>query len=135
MEYPYNNRLQLKPTLVGYTASHMRAGPSQYERSDLHSGFVGGPIINIVLSPSFICQPAVVFAQRGGTYRDLPEMLWGGQAVVDELRLSRDYLELPILFHYRFAQDSQFSPSLIGGLVWGWGQIILLNSLRQTVLM
>jgi len=104
---------------AGVTVSQMRHS-SYRGSSESVTGFVGGPFVNVAVSNSIVIQPSVIYAQRGGVYHDLSDMLWGGLAEVDELTISRDYLELPLLLRYNFQSNDLVSPSLVFGPVGSW---------------
>lgn len=106
--------------MAGVSLSQMRYGNPTYGLSDWRAGVVGGPFLLVNVSNRIAVQPAIVFAQRGGTYRDLSSMLWGGEALVDEFSVKRHYLELPVLFRYRIWTESELAPSLILGPACGW---------------
>ena len=104
---------------AGASVSHMRHD-SYRGSSESITGFIGGAFVNIAVSNKLIIQPSISYAQRGGVYHDLADMLWGGQARVDELVINRDYLELPVLFRYNFQANDSLWPSLVFGPVGSW---------------
>lgn len=82
---------------AGFCRSQMRLEGGSYASSSWRRGLTVGAAARFRLSPRLAVEPGLVYAQRGGTYHDLPSMLWGGLAEVDVFEVERNYLELPVL--------------------------------------
>ena len=110
-------RLGLK---AGVSMSHLHSDTAGYGSSDSATGIVVGPFAEMGLSQAVSIQPALVFARRGGTFRDLPSSLTGSLDTVDELDIRRDYLEAQALFCYNGPWRDRLPLTLIAGPAVGW---------------
>lgn len=103
---------------AGVNSSHVGFGSGAYEQSESVTGFIGGAYHDFTVSETVTFRPSLLVARRGGVYRDLVSMLWGGEATVDELRFRRDYLELPLVLRYSPLGSRRISPFVAAGLMW-----------------
>lgn len=99
---------------AGATFSHLHSDGVFYESSRSATGIVVGPFVEVALTRVVTFQPALVYARRGGTFRELP------QSEVHELDLRRDYLEAQALFRYSGPWRDRLPVFLIGGPAIGW---------------
>jgi hypothetical protein len=84
---------------AGVTFSKLKAKADNISlTSDLKPGFTAGLIVNVPMSSNFSFQPALNFAQRGGTFKEEGES--------DKTTLN--YLELPLNFIYNTKANEGF---------------------------
>lgn len=70
-------------------------------------GLAAGGFFTFALSPNFALQPEVLYVMKGAKYEE------GG----DKLTFKLDYLDIPVLFKYRFATAGSTRPNLFAGPV------------------
>lgn len=74
---------------------------------DLRMGLAGGAFLTFALGPNFALQPEVLYVMKGAKYEE------DG----NEATFKFDYLDIPILFKYRFPTAGTTRPSLFAGPV------------------
>ncbi len=72
---------------------------------DLKTGLAAGGFLTFALGPNFALQPEVVYAMKGSVYEE------GGYKYTFKF----NYLDVPILFKYRFPTEGRMRPNLFAG--------------------
>lgn len=74
---------------------------------DLKMGIAGGGFLTFALGPNFALQPELLYVMKGAKYEE------GG----DKATFKLNYLDIPVLFKYRFPTAGNTRPNLFAGPV------------------
>ena len=102
----------LQTRLSGFTGGNVEVDP------DARLGLIGGAFLSINVSPTFSIQPEVLYTVKGVEKKFRYDFMGGPFETVGQIDAA--YLEIPVLFKYRFPSEGNIKPSLYVGPALGF---------------